>query len=68
VQEKVIQRILRQANVSTTANYYIRTSADNPLLGRAGLHTQARPVREHELALMNLHSGERIVGHQQVAV
>jgi hypothetical protein len=29
VQEKVIQRILRHANVSTTATYYIKTAADD---------------------------------------
>jgi integrase len=29
VAEKVIQRILRHANVSTTATYYIKTAADD---------------------------------------
>src|SRR5262249_17807808 len=31
VPEKVIQRILRHANVSTTATYYIKTAADDVL-------------------------------------
>jgi hypothetical protein len=29
VSEKVIQRILRHANTSTTATYYIKTAADD---------------------------------------
>jgi hypothetical protein len=29
VPEKVIQRVLRHANVSTTATYYIKTAADD---------------------------------------
>lgn len=35
--EKVIQRILRHANVSTTATYYIKTAADDVLSAMATL-------------------------------
>jgi len=37
VPEKVIQRILRHANVSTTATYYIKTAADDVLSAMATL-------------------------------
>jgi|SRR5580704_2083696 len=40
VPEMVIQRILRHANVSTTATYYIKTAADDVRNAMAKLETQ----------------------------
>jgi hypothetical protein len=40
VSDMVIQRILRPANVSTTATYYIRTAADDVRSAMAKLESQ----------------------------
>jgi hypothetical protein len=43
VPEKVIQRILRHANVTTTATYYIKTAADDV---RSAMSTLQKHVPE----------------------
>jgi hypothetical protein len=40
VHEKVIQAILRHANVSTTATYYIKTAAEDVRAGMATLENE----------------------------
>lgn len=48
VPEMVIQRILRHANVSTTATYYIKTAADDVLKAMTTLENhiaEARPIQ-----------------------
>jgi integrase len=50
VPDLVIQRILRHANVSTTATYYIKTAADDvrdamaKLENRIGTESEAEPT------------------------
>jgi integrase len=40
VRDMVIQRILRHANVSTTATYYIKTAADDVRIAMSKLENQ----------------------------
>ena len=59
VPEMVIQRILRHANVSTTATYYIKTAADDVRGAMARLEKQISESRE--AAVIQLGSAGRVV-------
>ena len=48
----VIQRILRHANVSTTASYYIKSAADDVRNAMAKLENQITVTAERNRTLM----------------